>query len=196
MSSSSWRINPLSIISVGITLISVFLPWWGIYRLFGSSVIFLARWALWNPPGGSALRRLGQPEQIPATSISQTFTVSSLIVLVLALIVAALALAGGLTLVRKYLVSGLILSVLTPIAYTITIAYVTYNYCLISPLCATGPIGSATLLGTTLTWGFETGFYLFIVAIVVLALSLALNNTLARNTERTEITVPAGQAAR
>ncbi len=196
MSSAYWRINPVSIIGAAIAMISVFLPWWGIYELFGSSRLLLGHWALWNPPGAGALRRLGRPETFSAASTSQIFTISSVIVLVLALVVASLALAGGLTLLRKYLVAGLVVSILTPIAYTIMIAYVTSNYCL-TPVCAAGPIGSTSLFdGTTFTWGLETGFYLFIVAIVVLALSLALNNSLARTTERTEITVPAGQAAR
>ena len=49
---------------------------------------------------------MGRAQPIPATSLSQTFIVSSLIVLVLALVVASLALAGGLTLLRKYLAAG------------------------------------------------------------------------------------------
>ena len=115
--------------------------------------------------------------------------------LILALVAASLALAGGLTLVRKYLVAGLVVSILTPIAYTITIAYVTSSYCLLFPLCASGPIGNGTAFGTTYTWGFETGFYIFIVGIVVFALSLVLNNSLARTTaiRRAEVSVLTSQ---
>ncbi|TMI54868.1 hypothetical protein E6H15_05155 [Candidatus Bathyarchaeota archaeon] len=87
------------------------------------------------------------------------------------------------------------MSILTPIAYTITIAYVTSSYCLLFPLCASGPIGNGTAFGTTYTWGFETGFYIFIVGIVVFALSLVLNNSLARTTaiRRAEVSVLTSQ---
>ncbi len=198
MNTAYWRINPVAMIGAAITLASVFLPWWGIYELLGFGTVLLARWALWSPPGSAALRRLGRPDSLSTASISQTFTISSLIVLILALVAASLALAGGLTLVRKYLVAGLVVSILTPIAYAITIAYVTSTYCLLFPLCASGPIGTGAVFGTTYTWGFETGFYIFIVAIVVLALSLVLNNSLARTTaiRRAEVSVPTSQPTR
>jgi hypothetical protein len=184
MSSAYWRINPVSIMGAAIALISVFLPWWGIYELFGSSATQIGHWALYNPPGTAALRRLGKPEALTAANISQTFTISSLLVLTLALVVAALALAGGLTLLRRYLIAGIVVSVVTLVTYTVTIAYITNNYCL-TPVCAAGPIGSATIFGTTFTWGFETGFYFFTIVIVVLALSLILNNSLARSSHQT-----------
>ena len=195
MSTAYWRVNSLAIVGAAIALISVFLPWWGIYELVGSSVMLFAHWTLWSPPGSAALRRLGRPDSLSTASISQTFIISSLIVLILALVAALLALAGGLTLVRKYLVAGLVVSILTPIAYTITIAYVTSSYCLLFPLCASGPIGNGTVFGTTYTWGFETGFYIFIVGIVVFALSLVLNNSLARTTaiRRAEVSVLTSQ---
>src|SRR5438093_4792965 len=165
MSTAYWRVNSLAIVSAAIALISVFLPWWGIYELVGSSVILFAHWTLWSPPGSAALRRLGRPDSLSTASISQTFIISSLIVLILALVAASLALAGGLTLVRKYLVAGLVVSILTPIAYTVTIAYVTSSHCLLFPLSVSGPIGTGAVFGTTYTWGFETGFYIFIVGI-------------------------------
>ena len=195
MSTAYWRVNSLAIVGAAIALISVFLPWWGIYELVGSSVMLFAHWTLWSPPGSAALRRLGRPDSLSTASISQTFIISSLIVLILALVAALLALAGGLTLVRKYLVAGLVVSILTPIAYTVTIAYVTSSHCLLFPLSVSGPIGTGAVFGTTYTWGFETGFYIFIVGIVVFALSLVLNNSLARTTaiRRAEVSVLTSQ---
>ncbi len=197
MSTAYWRINPVAMIAAAVALISVFLPWWGIYQLLANTSFLLGRWALWNPPGAAALRRLGHPMPVSAASVSQTFAYSSLIVLLLALVVASLALAGGLTLRRKYLLVGLGLSILTPIAYAVSIAYMTSNYCL-TPLCASGVIGSATLAGTTFSWGLETGFYIFIASIFVLVLSLVLNDSLARTTAmaRAEISVPSTQPAK
>src|SRR5438046_1906253 len=195
MSTAYWRVNSLAIVGAAIALISIFLPWWGIYELVGSSVMLFAHWTLWSPPGSAALRRLGRPDSLSTASISQTFIISSLIVLILALVAASLALAGGLTLVRKYLVAGLVVSILTPIAYTVTIAYVTSNHCLLFPISVSGPLRTGPVYRTTYTWGFETGFYIFIVGIVVFALSLVLNNSLARTTaiRRAEVSVLTSQ---
>lgn len=197
MSIASWRFNPIAMIAAAIALISVFLPWWGVYELVGIDTLTIARWPLWSPPGAATLRRIGGPiskaplATLTANSVSQTFTTSTLTVLVLALLVAGLALAGGLTLLRKYLFLGLGLAIITPVIYGITVAYVTSNWC-ITPLCVTGPVGTTTYAGTILTWGFETGFYTFIVGIVVLGLAMMLNNSLARTTtiRKTEVSVP------
>ena len=185
-------------IAAAIALISVFLPWWGLYVLTGVGTLTFARWPLWSPPGAAALRKAGNPisraplATLTANTISQTFTTSTLVVLVLALVVAGLALAGGLTLLRKYLVIGLGLSIITPIIYAISVNYVTSNWCL-SPVCASGTVGMTTYGGDPVTWGFETGFYTFIVAIVVLALAILLNNSLARTTpvRKAQVSVPA-----
>lgn len=183
-------------IAAAIALISVFLPWWGIYELVGIDTLTISRWPLWSPPGAATLRRIGGPiskaplATLTANQVSQTFTTSTLIVLVLALVVAGLSLAGGLTLLRKYLLIGLGLSIVAPIIYAFSVSYVTSNWC-ITILCVSGAVGAATLTGTTFTWGFETGFYTFIVAIVVLALAILLNNSLARTTPiRKEVSVP------
>jgi hypothetical protein len=191
MSTAYWRINPVAMIGAAVAVISVFLPWWGIYELLAATNVLLGRWSLWSPPSSSALRRLS-PTRAPAASISQTFAYSSLLVLVLVLVVASLALAGSLTLRRKYLIAGIGLSILTIIAYAIAITYVTTNYCL-TPLCASGPIGTASFAGTAFSWGFETGFYIFIASAVVLALAIFLNNSLARATviRKAELSVPA-----
>src|SRR5881296_54623 len=182
MSTAYWRVNSLAIVGAAMALISIFLPWWGIYELVGSSVMLFAHWTLWSPPGSAALRRLGRPDSLSTASVSQTFIISSLIVLILALVAASLALAGGLTLVRKYLVAG-------SGSVNLDTNRLHHHYSLrdiqllpIVPLCASGPIGNGTAFGTTYTWGFETGFYIFIVGIVVFALSLVLNNSLVRTT--------------
>lgn len=199
MSMAQWRINPVAMIAAAISLISVFLPWWGVYELVGIDTLTIARWPLWSPPGAATLRRIGGPiskaplATLTANNVSQTFTTTTLIVLVLALLVAGLALAGGLTLLRKYLVLGLGLAVITPIIYGLAVAYVTSNWCIFSPACVTGALGATTFAdGTTITWGFETGFYTFIVAIVVLALAILLNNSLARTTpiRKAQVSVP------
>jgi len=192
MSTAYWRVNPVAMIGAAVALISVFLPWWGIYESSLGVLTFFRRWTLWSPPGTTVLRAFGQPRPVSATGLSQTFSASSLIVLTLALVAAALAVAGSLTLIRKYLVAGLFLSILTPIFYAASISYVTYNSCL-TPQCSSGPVGSATAFdGATFGWGFETGFYIFIISATVLALALFMNNSLARNSalQRAQVAVP------
>jgi hypothetical protein len=182
MSTAYWRTNPVAMISAAVALISVFLPWWGIYEYSFGALTFFRRWDLWSPFGTAILRTFGRTTPTAATSVSQTFSASSLAVLTLALVAAALAVAGSLTLIRKYLVAGLFLSILTPILYAVAVSYVTYNSCL-TPQCASGPIGNAAIFsGATFTWGFEIGFYIFIASAVVMALAIFLNNSLARTT--------------
>src|SRR5437867_13048152 len=98
MSTAYWRVNSLAIVGAAIALISVFLPWWGIYELVGSSVMPFAHWTLWSPPCSAALRRLSPPDSLSTATTAQTIIISSLIALILALVAASLALAGSLTL--------------------------------------------------------------------------------------------------
>ena len=195
MSTAYWRVNSLAIVGAAIALISVFLPWWGIYELVGSSVMLFAHWTLWSPPGSAALRRLGRPDSLSTASISQTFIISSLIVLILALVAASLALAW-----RPHSRPEILGSRTGSVNLNTNRLH--HQYSLrdiqllpIVPLCASGPIGNGTVFGTTYTWGFETGFYIFIVGIVVFALSLVLNNSLARITaiSRAVVSVLTGQ---
>jgi hypothetical protein len=198
MSAGYWRINPVAMIASAVALISLFLPWWGIYELVGPASAQLGRWGLWNPPGTGAINRLGHRINpmtgMTAGTTAQTFAYTSLIVLLLVLVAASLSLAGSLTVHRNYLIAGLALSILAPIVYAISLTYITTNYCL-TPACITGPLGHVTQFGVTYNWGFETGFYTFIAAIIVMALALSLNNTLARTmaTHRATATIPTAQ---
>jgi hypothetical protein len=198
MSNSYWRINPIAMISAAAVLISLFLPWWGVYEpvAFGTLV---HRWTLWSPPGTAMLHNLGYRITLSAASTAQTFAYASLAILLLALVVASLALAGSLTMHRSYLIAGLALAILTPIAYIFSISYVTSNFCL-NPLPSTcaSVMGRASFGGSVASWGFETGFYAFIAAALVLAVGLSLNNSLARTiaVRRAEVTVAVGQPAK
>ena len=55
-----------------------------------------------------------------------------------------------------------------------------------------------TIENLRFTWGFETGFYTFIAAIIVLGLGLYMNTRLARSvtSHRAEVAVPASQPAK
>src|SRR2546425_5848640 len=168
-----WRINPVSILAAAISLIGAFLPWWG-FDVTGISINQVRRWTIWNPPRFNT--------QVPGgATVSWNFTISSVSVLVLVLVATALVVVGSLTLLRRYLVGGLVLSALSPVVYAIAINYVTMNYCL-SPFCVSGPVGSESVAGIPrlgVVWGFQIGFYLFSAAFLVLIAGLIFNSRLA-----------------
>lgn len=165
MSIIQWKFNPVSIVAAAIALVGAFLPWWG-FDLSGSGQPRV--WTIWNPPRFNT--------QVPgAAAVSWNFTVSSISVLVLVLVATALAVVGSITLLRRYLIGGLVLSALAPVVYTVAINYVTMNYCF-SRFCFSGPVGGLPGLGVV--WGFQIGFYVFLVAVLVLTAGLIFNSRL------------------
>ena len=173
LSTIPWRINPVSILVAAISLIGAFLPWWG-FDVSGISINQVRRWTIWNPPRFNT--------QVPGgATVSWNFTISSVSVLVLVLVATALVVVGSLTLLRRYLLGGLVLSALAPVVYAVAINYVTMNYCL-SPFCVSGPVGVESVsrvAGLSVAWGFQSGFYIFLAAVVVLVAGLIVNSRLA-----------------
>jgi len=112
--------------------------------------------------------------------VSWNFTISSVSVLVLVLVATALVVVGSLTLLRRYLLGGLVLSALAPVVYAVAINYVTMNYCL-SQFCVSGPVGVESVSrvsGLSVDWGFQSGFYIFLLAVLVLLAGLIFNSRL------------------
>src|ERR1700746_315970 len=154
-----WKFNPVSIFAAAIALVGAFLPWWG-FDISGSGQPRV--WTIWNPPRFNT--------QVPgATAVSWNFTISRISVLVLVLVATALAVVGSITLLRRYLIGGLVLSAFAPVVYAVAINYVTMNYCF-SRFCLSGPVGGLPGLGVV--WGFQVGFYVFLVAVLVLIVGL------------------------
>jgi len=168
-----WRLNPVSIFAAAIALVGAFLPWWG-FDLSGIGSAQAHRWTIWNPPRFNT-------QVAGAAAVSWNFTISSISVLVLVLVATALVVVGSITLLRRYLLGGLVLSVLAPVVYAVAINYVTMNYCL-SPLCVSGPVGRESVAGISglgVVWGFQSGFYIFLVAVLVLVAGLLFNSRLS-----------------
>src|SRR6266550_7009188 len=177
-----WRINPVSILAAAISLIGAFLPWWG-FDVSGISTNQAHRWTLWNPPRFNTQVSGG-------AMVSWNFTISSVSVLVLVLVATALVVVGSLTLLRRYLLGGLVLSALAPVVYAVAVNYVTMNYCL-SPLCVSGPIGSESrVAGLSVAWGFQNGFYIFLIAVMVSIAGLVVNSRLLGGLVPTETVKP------
>lgn len=174
MSIIQWRLNPVSMLAAAIALVGAFLPWWD-FDLSGIISNQAHRWTIWNPP------RLNT--QVPgAASVSWNFTISSVSVLVLVLVATALVVVGSITLLRRCLLGGLVLSALAPAVYAVAINYVTMNYC-ITPFCVSGPVGIESVSrapGLSVAWGFQSGFYVFLAAVLVLIAGLVFNSRLVR----------------
>jgi hypothetical protein len=184
-----WRLNPVSILAAAIALVGAFLPWWG-FDLSGINSAQAHRWTIWNPPRFNT--------QVPgAASVSWNFTISSILVLILVLVATALVVVGSITLLRQYLIGGLVLSALAPVVYAVAINYVTMNYC-ITPFCVSGPVGTESVSrapGLGVAWGFQIGFYVFLAAALVLIAGLVFNSRLAGGlvtSGRARIMVPTG----
>ena len=173
MSIISWKVNPVSILGAAKALVGAFLPWWG-FDVSGIISNQAHRWTIWNPPRFNT--------QVPgAAAVSWNFTISTVSMLVLVLVATALVVVGSITLLRRYLLGGLVLSALAPVVYAVAINYVTMNYC-ITPFCVSGPVGSESVSrasGLSVAWGFQIGFYVFLAAVLVLIAGLLFNSRLA-----------------
>jgi hypothetical protein len=149
-------INLISLLAGALALASLFLPWWGLDASgFGSSVS--SRWTLWNGPSTDSIFR-GSTQPYP------TLTSASPIIGALVIISALFALAGSFITNIRPLIGSFVLSILTSIAYLGVVSYAVTNSCSGQSNCLSGPFGAETVFGITRSWGFQIGFYLYVVA--------------------------------
>jgi len=182
MSSLFSRVNPISIIAVGFAIAGLYLPWWGVTQTGAAIGRVHLQWTIWNPPHFN-IRVAG------ASTLYWNFALSSISVLALGLIAASLVVVGSITLLRRYLVAGLALSALSLVVYTVAVDYVTTNYC-VTALCIQGPVGALSVPGATVNWGFQSGFYIFLLAVLLLAAGVLLNRMIVHTTTPRAMTSP------
>lgn len=150
------KINLISLLGGALGLASGFLPWWGMDASgFGST--FSPRWTLWNAPTMDNVFR-GSSQQY------STLAAYSPVIGAVVIVSALLAFIGSFVRNVRPLIASFILSVLTPIAYLGIVSYSVTNACNGQANCLSGPFGTETFFGITLTWGFQLGFYLYLVA--------------------------------
>ena len=151
------RINLISLLAGALALVSVFLPWWGMDASgFGTTVS--PRWTLWNAPSSDTILRGSAQQYSPLATYGP-------IIGAIVIISALIAFGGSFVRNARALVAGFILNVLTPIAYLGIVSYAVTNACNGQGTCLSGPFGSQAFpFGITLSWGFQLGFYLYIVA--------------------------------
>lgn len=181
------RVNPVSILAVGFAIAGLYLPWWGVTETGAAIGRVHLQWTIWNPPHFN-LRVPG------ASALYWNFALSSISVLALGLIAASLVIVGSITLLRRYLIAGLVLSALSLIVYSVAVDYVTTNYC-VTALCIQGPVGALSVPGATVSWGFQSGFYIFLLAILLLATGVFLNRMIVRNATPLSIASPVAKSS-
>lgn len=151
------RINLVSVLAGALAMASVFLPWWGMDASgFGTTVS--PRWTLWNAPSSDTIFRGSSLQYSPLATYGP-------VIGAIVIISALLAFGGSFVRNARVLVASFILNVLTPIAYLGIVSYAVTTSCSGQGTCLSGPFGSQTFpFGITLSWGFQPGFYLYIIA--------------------------------
>ena|SRR3989442_813541 len=161
-------------------LISVFLPWWGLDgSVFGFSASI--RWSLWTQPnfGGSAT-------SASEAQAFQTLEWASAIVMILVPVSATVALLGSFVPNNKYLIAGFVLSILAPLIYAGAVSYAIAASCQGSSTCISGPVGAESLGGATVSWGFQSGFHLFVVGAILILMALVFHRAFLQLISRVE----------
>ena len=169
------KINLISILGGALALASVFLPWWGMDASgFGATIS--PRWTLWNAPTSDTIFR-GSSQQYSA------LTTYGPVIGALVVISALLAFGGGFIRNSRPLVASFILNVLIPIAYLGIVSYAVTNACNGQGNCLSGPIGSQTFpFGIMLSWGFQLGFYLYLVAGTITLIGIGFHRVFHKTT--------------
>lgn len=170
------RVNLVSVLSGTLILISVFLPWWGVSgTAFGFSGSIVS-WSLWSQPYTGEAGFSGNVQDFRAMGLL------SVLVLGLALITAAIAFLGSFAPNKQYLAAGFTGAILAVIVYAGSVTITVSNLCRNSgsPTCTSGPVGSGFSSGATLSWGFQTGFYLCLVGGISMLLAIIFHQRFLR----------------
>jgi hypothetical protein len=170
------RVNLISILAGTLVLISVFLPWWGVDGTalgFSGSIV---SWSLWSQPYTGDTGFSGNAPAVQAMGLL------SVLVLGLALITAAIAFLGSFAPNKQYLAVGFTGGVLAIIVYVAAVSVTLSNLCRGSgsPTCTSGPVGSAFTSGASVSWGFQTGFYLCLVGAISMLVAIIFHQTFLR----------------
>jgi len=171
------KVNLVSILAGTMVLISVFLPWWGVDGTafgFSGSIV---RWSLWSAPSLGDSSSSLTPAQ--AQTI-QTMGLLSVLVLGLSFITAAIAFMGSFAPNKQYLAVGFGGSILAIVLYAGAVSITLSNLCQGSSSCTSGPVGSTFANGASVSWGFQTGFYLFLVGAISMLFAIIFHQTFLR----------------
>ena len=155
--------NIPSIVAGVLSLVSLFSPWWGLVTTGFNVSVSTMYGPFFSPAqGGGQLN----------SSFTQFMNSYTPIILALALVTTALAFIGSITSTARPLGTGLILGVSTLVGYAALVSYGLSQNCQGNG-CISGLTGSSSFFSITTTWGFQTGFYLFLAGTVSMIVALA-----------------------
>jgi hypothetical protein len=178
------KVNLVSILAGILALVSVFLPWWG---LDGSAfgVAASVRWSLWGRP------YLGDPSSSQAIAqATWTMGLVNVMVLVLVFVTAAITFLGSFGINKTYLITGFMSAILAIAVYAGGVSYTIGNSCQGTSSCISGPVGSTIVSGITVSWGFQVGFYLFLVGAVLALFAIIFHQVFVQRTTTRDIVSP------
>ena len=167
------RINFVALLAAALFVTSLFIYWWGVDASSSFGVSESQRWSLWSGPSGNSLTGSSQP--------SQTLATYSPVLGALVVVSAVLLLVGAIPKANRLLYGSLLPSTLAPVLYAILVAYSVSSSCNGSSFCITGPFGTETRtvgpISITLNWGFQAGFYISVVGVVLALIAVAFHRT-------------------
>ncbi len=171
--SSGFRLNFLSIASSIISLVSIFEPWWGI--AISSPIVSTSY--LW----GLTVQPSSTPGAGVNAAFSQALSTYSPIILILVLFSVVMGLLGSFSAHRLLLATSLIGSIGALIGYVGLLSYAFTLNCQ-SNGCIRQLTGSQTVFSFTTSWGFQAGFYIFLVGSVITIGAIAFHRGFTRMT--------------
>src|SRR5205807_770040 len=155
-------------LSVLVSLIRLALPWWGI-----ETIPYASSWGVF----------WGSAQLVPVAffpnRLDQAFSANYVFMVSLIVLTSLLAVVGSYLKRWPLLAIALLSSVATDLSFIADIGYALDSECrgtlVEGASCISGLVGSGTAgSGFIVTWGFKSGFYLFVASGVLILVALAL----------------------
>ncbi len=164
MKTSVTAVNIPGIIAGVLALVSLFSPWWGIvttgFNISASNMFG----PLFMPGNGN---------QGVNSGFAQVMNTYATVILALAIASVAFAFIGSFTPSLRPLAAGLFFSIASLVGYSVLLSYALSQNCQGNNNCIRQVSGSSSFFSITTTWGFQTGFYLFLAGTISMIVAIA-----------------------
>ena len=163
-------VNIPSIVAGVLALVSLFSPWWGLVTTGFNVSVSTMYGPFFSPSqGGGQLN----------SSFTQFMNSYTPVILALALVTIALAFIGSFAPTARPLGAAVFLAVSSLVGYAALVSYGLSQNCQ-GNNCIRGLTGSTIFFNIITTWGFQTGFYLFLAGTVSMIVALAYHQVVKR----------------
>jgi len=175
MKSSMSSVDIPGIIAGVLALVSLFSPWWGIV----TTDFNISASNMFGP-----LFMPGQGSQGVNSDFAQVMNTYAMIILVLTLAAVIFTFVGSFTPSLRPLAAGLFFSISSLVSYTVLLNYALSQNCQGNNNCIRQVSGSSSFFSITTTWGFQTGFYLFLAGTVSMIVAVAYHQVTRRTKQQ------------